>query len=767
MVGKATPIMLVLDDLHWADTPTVSLLRHLVRRAEPMRVLVAATYRDSEVTVGHPLHDLLALPLLPAVERITLTGLGDRELVAMLEQTAGHAMDETGVGLADALRRDTGGNPFFVAELLRHLVETGVLYRDDTDRWQLRGTIATLGLPDSAREVIGHRVAHLGAGTQPVLSAAAVIGQEFELTVLARVVDQDDDQVLDHLERSERAALVRNLSGDEFNFRHALVQHALYQDLGSARRSRLHLRVAEALEALGLADQRPEASAHHLAASGRPEALVKAIGYSRRAGDAALAAFAPDQAAQHYREALRLIDETEGPDDQRCAVLVGFGTALRQTGDGSHREVLLDAARLAERLGDSDRLVQAALANSRGWASQSGHVDEERVAVLEAALTAIGSTDTAARARLLAVLASELTFSVDLDRRRALSDEAVAIARRLGDLDTLTSVLSSRFDSVRAPHLLAERLSAAAENMSVARMLDDPMALWLATTGQTQMAVETGDIDAFDESLEQEVQLADELRQPYPRWLTLVHRTVRAFVAGQLDEVDRLGTEAFQLGQDIAQPDAFAIHAANLFSVWAAQGRVSDLLPILEEASAANPGIPGLRAAFASACCEANRLADAQAILTEAREAGFAAIKLDGVWLSTMFIFAAVAAEVEDRDAAQQLFDLLEPFGTHFASDGAHIQGTVAQVLGRLAAVLDRDDESDHWFGLAEELEGNARATLMQAQTRSYWAAALARRARGTDRARARVLAERARQVGLDLGSPPVVARSDRVLAAG
>lgn len=766
MVGKAAPVMIVLDDLHWADKPTVSLLRHLVGRAEPMRLLVGATYRDNEVSVGHPLHDLLVSPLSPPAERIVLLGLGDEALVTMLEQTAGHTMDATGVGLADALRRETGGNPFFVAEVLRHLSETDVLYRDDAGRWQLRGTIANLGLPDSAREVIGHRTANLGVETQEVLSAAAVIGQEFELPLLARVVERDDEQVLEHLERSERAALVRNLAGDEFHFRHALVQHSLYEQLGSARRSRLHLRVAESLEALGLAEQRPEAAAHHLAASGRPEARVRAIEYSRRAGDAAIAAFAPDQGVRHYREALRLIDQTHGPDETRCGVLVGLGTALRQAGDGSHREVLLEAAGLAQRLGDRDRLVQAALANSRGWASQSGYTDEERIAVLEAALDAVGPADSAARARLLAVLVSELTYSVDLERRRELSDEAVAIARRLDDLPALTSVLSSRFDSVRAPHLLSERLAGAAENLEVARRLDDPMALWLATTGQTQMAVETGDIDALDESLEAEVQLAEDLRQPYPRWLTLVHQTVRALLAGRIDDADQLGTEAFQLGQEIAQPDAFAIYAANVFSVWVAQGRADELVPIVEEASAANPGIPGLRAVLASALCQADRLAEAQAILTSVREAGFGTIHLDGVWSSAVFILAAVTADVGDADAARELFDLLEPFGSQFASDGAHVQGTIAQVLGRLAGVLGRDEAADHWFGVAEALEGQARAVLFQAQTRSYWAEVLARRASESDQARARHLAEQAHRVGRELGSPPVVARAARVLDA-
>ncbi len=237
--------------------------------------------------------------------------------------------------------------------------------------------------------------------------------------------------------------------------------------------------------------------------------------------------------------------------------------------------------------------------------------------MLEAALEMVGPEDSSARARLLAVLTSELTFSVPLERRQALSDEAVAIARRLGDLPTLASVLSSRFDSVRGPHLLAERIAAADENLAVARTLDDPMLLWLATTGETQLAVETGDADRLDASLDREVRLAEELRQPYPRWLTLVHQSLRMYLVGRIDESDRLANEAFQLGQDIAQPDAFAIYAGHLYSVWAAQGRIGDLLPILAEACAANPGLLGLRAALASAYCAVGRRDEAHAILTE------------------------------------------------------------------------------------------------------------------------------------------------------
>ncbi len=199
--------------------------------------------------------------------------------------------------------------------------------------------------------------------------------------------------------------------------------------------------------------------------------------------------------------------------------------------------------------------------------------------------------------------------------------------------------------------------------------------------------------------------------------------------------------------------------------MWAAQGRIGDLLPILEEAVAAKPGIVGLRAALASAYCAVQRRPEAQTILTESRRDGFASIHIDGVWLSTVVILGAVAAAVRDLNAAEELLALLAPFGEQFAADGAHTQGTVAHALGRLAAALRRDVDADHWFATAEQLEGAARAPLLQAQTRLYWAEALLHRD-PPESARARVLAAEVRRVALELDCPPLAARSARLLDA-
>jgi tetratricopeptide (TPR) repeat protein len=765
MVGKAHPVVLVLDDLQWASKPTASLLRHLLAWANPMRLLVAVTYRDSEVGADHPLHDVTALPLTPPAERIRLAGLGGAELGELLTSAAGHHLDDTAAPLLDALSRDTGGNPFFVSELLRHLVETNALYQDEAGRWQLRGGFDLLELPESTREVVHQRVAHLGADAPTILASAAVIGQDFELGLLATTLELPEETVLGELERAEHAALVRNVTGDQFQFRHALVQQALYQGLGAARRSRAHVRVADAMERAGLATLHPEASAHHLAASGRPEALVRARDYARRAAEAAMTSLAPDAAVGYYRDALALAEQTAAPDAERCELLIGLGAALRQAGDGTHREVLLDAARLADRLGDRDRLVRATLTNSRGWASHTGAIDDEKIEMLEAALRRVGPDDSEARARLLAVLVAELTFKVPLEERRSLSDEAIGIARRLGDPSTLTWVLSTRFNAVRAPHLLGERIQYGAENVAAARQTGDPMALWHAVMEQTQLYVETGSIAELEESLALEVQLADDLRQPYPRWLTTCHRVARAILAGDTDDAERLCEEALKIGSEGGQPDALTLYAGELFAIRDGQGRLAELEPLMEQAAADNPGIPGLRAGVVHSYCERGALDEARAVLDEQRARGFDSFHVDGVWLCTMRLYATVAADVGDADAARELYDLLVPFADQVAADGANVQGPLGGPLGRLAAVMGRHDDAEAWFRRAVAQEERLGAALELARTQVSWAEMLLDRGRAADAPRARELSEIARVVAGARGWASVAARADAVLA--
>ncbi len=412
--SEDAPVVVVLDDLHWADRTTVQLLRHVAAADEDLRVVLVGTFRDSDIDAAHPLTETLAaLHRESGAERVALGGLDDLELVALMESVAGHDLDAEGLELRDALRRETDGNPFFVTEMLRHLAESGALTLGNDGRWRASAELHDVGLPVSVREVIGRRVANLSADGQKVLTAAAVIGREFDLALLGAVAGTDEDALLDVLDEASEVGVVAEVPGqaDRYSFVHVLFQRTLYDGLSAARRRRLHRRVGEALEqAPGDLGDRVSELARHWYQATQPAEIEKAFDYALLAGDRAQEQLAPDEAVRWYTQALDLADRVVDADAQRTECLVRLGTAQRLDGAPEYRETLLEAARLAEERGDADRLTRAALANFRGFFSRVGGVDPDRIRVLEAALAAAGAGSNALRARLLARLATESTF---------------------------------------------------------------------------------------------------------------------------------------------------------------------------------------------------------------------------------------------------------------------------------------------------------------------------------------------------------------------
>ena len=355
----------------------------------------------------------------------------------MMEAVTGQTLDQDGVDLAHAVKRETEGNPFFTTELLRHLGETGLIYQDDTGRWVASDDLHEKGLPQSVRQVVGQRVDRLGEDVRKVLSQAAVIGREFDIEVLAAVAGMDEDAVLDIVDQGIQAGLLTEVEGvaERLSFTHALVQHTLYEDFGAARRARAHRRIADVLEQLygPTPESRAAELAHHFLAATKSVDVAKAVKYCKMAGDQALAQVASADAVGWFVQALDLYPQLPADKRLHCDLLIGLGTAQIRTGDPAHRQTLLDAAAIARAMGDRDRLVGAALANNRGGAAESGHVDHDRVAVLEAALEVVGSHDSSERAQLLAILGCELTFESFRDRAFPLMSDALAMARRLDD----------------------------------------------------------------------------------------------------------------------------------------------------------------------------------------------------------------------------------------------------------------------------------------------------------------------------------------------
>ncbi|MEA2475125.1 MAG: hypothetical protein QOE06_3040, partial [Thermoleophilaceae bacterium] len=637
------PVVLILDDLHWADKPTLLLLKHLVASTAEMSLLVLGTFRDSELSRDHPLTDVLAdLRRQEGVTRISLGGLVVDDVVALMEAAAGHEMDEAGTELAREVAHETDGNPFFVAEVLRHLVDTGAIAQGENGRWRLSGTLAELGLPESVREVIGRRIGALGEDVRRVLSSAAVIGRDFDVDVLAPVVDLDVDALLDLLEGAVAAAVLVE-SADRpgrFTFAHALINHTLYEDLGTTRRARLHARVAESLEALYGDDPglRLGELANHWSLATQPLSPAKAFEYSRRAGERALAELAPDEAVRWLGRALELVAELPSQDPRdRAALLIPLGEAQRQIGDPVYRDTLLEASRLALDSGDADLAVQAALANTRGFTSTTGQVDDERLAAIEATLELVGDTDSGKRARLLTLLAMESIYrDDDLAGRTALCEEGVALARRAGDGRMLVHTLWQSVLPTLVPATRDEVAARAEEADTTASGLDDPHARFWGRLAMIHARMQYGHMDVVDLHLRGADELAEAVRQPVLRWVSLWSRSWRAFVAGRLDEAEALAERGYDVANESGQPDALVVYAAQLCEVRATQGRVDEIVELLELAVEENPGIPSYAAMLANVYSQDDADENARALLDEAAADSFARLPQDFLWLVGM-----------------------------------------------------------------------------------------------------------------------------------
>ena len=754
-VSRHDPIVLVLDDLQWADSGSLALLRHLTAAEHVMRVLVLGTFRDSELAQSPELRETLGtLRRHEGVSRIELGGLDISGVGSLLEAVSRQRLDAFGLGLAEAVHRETDGNPFFVTEMLRHLRDTGAIHQNAAGRWVASGTIDRSALPESVREVIGGRVVRLGPDADRVLSTAAVIGRDFDFDVLERATRIPVDALLDILEAATTASLVQEVDDvpGRYNFGHALFQHTLYENLGPTRRARTHEVVALALEDF-CGDEpgtRVGELARHWINATPPANLPRAIRYSHEAASGALRSLAPVDALRHYTKSLELLQAVSDPDPVLVLDLaIGLGTAQRQTGDPSFRATLLDAATQAADMGDVDRLVAAVLANDRGFYSAVGSTDREKVETLERALDLLPAAHPH-RALVLATLCSELTHGSPLERRRALAEEAIAIAESSGDDAVVVRVLNHLHVPLQVPALLELTEARATEGLVRAERIGDPVLLFWAAWWRLEAAARAGDIDEMDRCLAIHGAMAQRLNQPVFAWGHMFVRSLRAQIAGDTDLAEQYATEALQIGTDGGQPDAATIFGAQLNIVCGQRGTQSELAPLIEKMASETPDIPRtfFISILAKAHVEGGRTDRAAELLAEFAAAGFE-LPLDQLWLTGMVDFAEAAIECRDPAYAGPLLARLEPWAAQLPATGASALGPVSHYLGGLATVLGHFSEADAYFARAAAMSQRMGAKFFAARTDLLWGRMLMQRGAPGDAALARARLTSARDVAL------------------
>lgn len=766
------PLVLVFDDLQWADSGSLHLLRHLAATDIPMRVLLLATFRDDELPNAKELRDTLgSLWRQRGVSRVDLEGLNDGDVVSYMESAAGHKLDEPGVALAHAVYRETDGNPFFLGEVLRYLSETGAIYQDAAGQWMQADDALVPALPDSVREVVGGRVARLGDRAERSLALAAVIGRTFDLDLLTRVTRFAEDELVEILQAATASALVREVAGPPgyYSFAHALIRHTIYESLGPTRRARAHKQVGEALEDIcgGRPGPRIGELARHWLNASTDGASERAIRYARLAGDAALSALAPAEALRYFSQASELMTRVEHPDPVLTLDLaIGLGTAQRQTGDPAFRETLLEAAQQAADLGDTKRLVAAALANNRGFYSAVGSTDAEKVAVLETALHEI-SGRTPERALVLAALCSEIAHGSTLERRQALAQEAEEIVGGINDDSTCVRVLNHLYVPLQVPQLLDQALARTVDALRRAERLGDPALLYWAAMWRYETAARSGDIDELDRCLEIHGATSEQLDQPVFTWGHRFLQAQRAFIAGDTDRAEALATEALQIGTESGQPDAAIIFGTQLIMVRGQRGTMNELIPLIEQMASDAPEISPwmFGSLLAKAHVEVDRTDEALRQLDAFAASGFD-LQLDQVWLSGMVDYADAAVECGDPGYAKPLFELLAPWHDQLPSTGASALPPVSHYLGGLAGVLGNYDAADAYFSHAAAMSERLGAKFFLARTDLWWGTMLARRNRPGDADHAKARLSKAQQAGQAFGYDNIDRRATQALEA-
>ncbi len=769
-VAGGVPLCVVLDDFHWADGQSVALLKHVARTVEQGSLVLLVSYRDSELTKDHQLSGVLAdLRRIEGVERIAVPGLGADEVAELLSAAAGHELDADALALAGELATETGGNPFFVGEILRSLIESGAITFDEgAGRWSV-DMAAVASLPESVREVIERRIDRLGEGGREVLRVAAVIGRSFDVHLLSGLVEMPEGRLLDELEAAVSATLLRE-SADHvgrFTFEHALINHTLYQGLGGTRRARLHHRVALALEALyGTdADERLADLALHWRLATVSVDTTKAAGYSIRAGRRALDSLAPSEAGKLFSDALELLGAGDTVD--RCEALIGLGEAQRLTGDATHRETLLDASRIAAELEDGERAARAALANNRGLPSAFGQVDEERVAAIESALELDDDPDR--RARLFSLQALELLYEHDHRHRRELAEQALALAREIGNPRTTARVLNDYVYVFWAPDGLELRRGHLKELRASAEAAGDPALEFRAAAAERNAMVEAGQLQRAENATERMAAIAERLGEATFRWrVAFSARVCGSLLRGDLAEAELYAEQALQIGSQAGEPDAVMIYGAQISFVRILQGRATEIVGLMEQGVQANPLIPAWRAALARTLCWVGRGDEATAIVAKAAADRFEHVPWDQTRMIALAPYAEAAAHAGVTDAAEILYELIDPWADQIVCNGAVTYGHASMYLGLLAAALGRDEKSDEHFARACEIQEQGRMLVWAAHAHLGWAEALARRGQAEPaREQAGRALELAREHGYGFLEPRAAAILEAPMATG
>jgi tetratricopeptide (TPR) repeat protein len=670
------PLVVLLDDMHRADTETRALLASLLDQDIAARVLFVAAYRPES---DEGLDDLLATLARRAPTRVRLQGLDPLESADLIASVTGTAPDPAVVA---ALAQRTDGNPFYLLESARLLASEGEL-------------VATSQVPEGVADVLRRRFARLPEETVSILRLASVVGRDVDVALLIQAAEVEEDAVLDALEAGLISGLLVEPSPATVRFSHLLVRETLYTGVPRLRRVRWHARIADAVAALYPADL--SALAHHAVQAASETTAADAAQHAVAAAELAESRYAYDSAADLYRQALRCLDMVREPSvERRVEVLAQLVNVLVRGGASAaalaaRRELIA----LADASGDNRLRVLAITAWNvpTPWTNRSyGRVDEDMIATIERVLDTAELTEPN-RGRILCTLVRETSFSGN-PRTALAAEEAYRIAHEVDDPELLGMALMARAEVFLADVHPVERDALCLEMEALAERHGMVVFALLGQVLRAQSASVRLDLPAIREHLDQAATIAREYQMRQAMVVTVVMAGMLAHLSGDLDQAEALYYDAYQQQQRIGGIDADDQFALAMITLRFSANRQRELVDRLRQMYGAGRSV--VAEALALALVQAGELDEAQRIMAVAEPP----LVVDYLWLLFATLRALAVAAVGASDRAPELYEMLLPHRHEVAGGGTsgYVLTPVARALGHLARVMDRHDDAVRHF---------------------------------------------------------------------
>jgi class 3 adenylate cyclase/predicted ATPase len=711
MTAATRAVVFIVDDAQWADRPTIALLAHVLRSAQPTRLLVIGTARDTKPDVSDPLTNLIdELQPTRRSRAVGLQGLSSEDVVALV-----HSAEPGDAGwgrLAERIAEETAGNPLFVGAVLAGLMGADV-------------SSASAGeLPADVGAAVRRRVRRLPAPVQELLQVASLVGLEFRLRVAADAAGVAENESLARVEQAVGAGLVHELSVDRFRFTHALVRDALVGELSASRRARLHAAVASSIEmryAGGLDEHLPALARHYASAGDERPALEKALDYAMRSARRALELLAFDAAVDDYRIALDLIERIgDRPLREQFELLIAQGEAERlAAAHGAALATLRKAAGLVREERDWDALARIAIAfEESSW--RPGLLGHEAVELLREADAHADALSPSRAIMVRASLGRALHYAGRAESAVQVVEEAVAAARQLGDPAVLAFALTAS-GQTRVPMRVADLdlvTERAEEVWQLRDQVDDPDLIATAAEYASVACLSRADRHGALRWLERLREATERLGSRFSRFVLLCKIQVVTFLDGDLAEAERQANANLEFGRQLGE-DVSGVHGVQLFLIRREQDRLVELVPVVRMLLQQNPATAMWRPGLVVLLAEVGMADDARRLLVDLAADDFGALPRDNLFPAALCFLAEAAFHLAAVVPGREVDALLAPWAGSGAMTGhlvGHL-GAVDRYLGLLAWLDGRLDDAEQRMLAALDFNRRLGAVIWEAHS--------------------------------------------------